>query len=244
MRKIAIANRKGGVGKTTTAVNLAHGLAMTGERVLLVDTDTQAHCSRLLGVKPERGLADLIDGSCLPDEAFIEARHGLYLVGGGKRLGGIMRAILKDRITGLDRVLFDALQPYEDKYDYVILDTAPGFSEMSINVLVYADELLIPVSMEVLSVDGLKAFAQEIGEIRNYTEIDVKYIVPTFYEEKTNISGDILRELRDNFGELVSIPIRKSVKLREAPGKGKTIYEYAIHERSAKDYALLTRAIA
>ena len=155
-----------------------------------------------------------------------------------------MRAILKDRITGLDRVLFDALQPYEDKYDYVILDTAPGFSEMSINVLVYADELLIPVSMEVLSVDGLKAFAQEIREIRNYTEIDVKYIVPTFYEEKTNISGDILRELRDNFGELVSIPIRKSVKLREAPGKGKTIYEYAIHERSAKDYALLTRSIA
>ena len=169
MRKIAIANRKGGVGKTTTAVNLAHGLAMTGERVMLVDTDTQAHCSRLLGVKPDKGLADLIEGSCLPDEAFIEARDGLDLIGGGKRLGGIMRAILKERITGLDRVLVDALQPYEDKYDYVILDTAPGFSEMSINVLVYADELLIPVSMEVLSVDGLKAFAQEIREIRNYT---------------------------------------------------------------------------
>ena len=78
MRKIAIANRKGGVGKTTTAVNLAHGLAMTGERVLLVDTDTQAHCSRLLGVKPQYGLAELIEGTVPPLGAFIEARHGLY----------------------------------------------------------------------------------------------------------------------------------------------------------------------
>ena len=89
MRKIAIANRKGGVGKTTTAVNLAHGLAMTGERVLLVDTDTQAHCSRLLGISsapaPETGLAELIEGTVEPSGAIVEARPGLFLLAGGKR---------------------------------------------------------------------------------------------------------------------------------------------------------------
>jgi chromosome partitioning protein len=86
MRKIAVANRKGGVGKTTTAVNLAAGLVPRGSRVLLIDTATQAHCSRLLGVvDPEKGLAELIDGTCTPSEAIIEARDGLFLLAGSKK---------------------------------------------------------------------------------------------------------------------------------------------------------------
>lgn len=232
------------MGKTTTAVNLAHGLAMTGERVLLVDTDTQAHCSRLLGIQPETGLAELIEGTVEPSGAIVEARPGLFLLAGGKRLSGIMRGILKERITGLDRVLSDALKPYEGKYSYVLLDTAPGFSEMSINVLVYAREVLIPVNMEIPAIDGLKDLAGELEQLRDYTKITVKYIVPTFYEEQTKITEEILADLRGNFGELVSVPIRKSVKVRESWDKGLTMFEYAIKERTTKDYALLTRALA
>lgn len=88
MRKIAIANRKGGVGKTTSAVNIAHGLSLAGYRVLLIDTDTQAHCSRILGVNPQYGLPELIDGTCAPSEALIEAREGLFLLGGSKKARG------------------------------------------------------------------------------------------------------------------------------------------------------------
>lgn len=244
MRKIAIANRKGGVGKTTTAVNVAAGLALAGNRVLLIDTDTQGHCSRLLGVDPPAGLAELIDGTVTPNKALIEARDGLFLLAGSKRLSGIMRSILKERIHGLDRVLLEALKPYDGKYDFVLLDTAPGFSEMSINVMIYADELLIPVNMEIPAIDGLKDLAAELQQLRGYTDIDVKYIVPTFYEEQTTITSNILMDLKDTFGDLVSIPIRKSVKIRESWDKGLTMFEYAIKERATKDYALLTRAIS
>ena len=243
MRKIAIANRKGGVGKTTTAVNVAAGLALAGNRILLIDTDTQGHCSRLLGVDPDKGLADLIENKVDPAEALITARDGLYLLAGSKRLSGIMRSILKERIHGLDCILIEALQPYENKYDFVILDTAPGFSEMSINVMIYADELLIPVNMEIPAIDGLKDLADELRQLRGYTNIEVKYIVPTFYEDQTKITNDILTDLKDNFGELVSVPIRKSVKVRESWDKGLTMFEYAIKERVTKDYALLARAL-
>lgn len=244
MRKIAIANRKGGVGKTTTAVNVAAGLALAGNKVLLIDTDTQGHCSRLLGVDPDKGLADLIENKVGPAEALITARDGLYLLAGSKRLSGIMRSILKERIHGLDRILIEALKPYKNKYDFVILDTAPGFSEMSINVMIYADELLIPVNMEIPAIDGLKDLADELRQLRGYTNIEVKYIVPTFYEDQTKITNDILTDLKDNFGELVSVPIRKSVKVRESWDKGLTMFEYAIKERTTKDYALLARALA
>ena len=126
----------------------------------------------------------------------------------------------------------------------MLLDTAPGFSEMSINVLVYAREVLIPVNMEIPAIDGLKDLAGELGQLQDYTKITVKYIVPTFYEEQTEITEEILKDLRDNFGELVSVPIRKSVKVRESLDKGLTMFEYAIKERTTKDYALLTRALA
>ena len=95
MRKIAIANRKGGVGKTTTAVNISAGLALAGNKVLLIDTDTQGHCSRLLGVNPDKGLAELIDGSCKPSEAVTEAREKLYLLAGSKELSGVQRLIAR-----------------------------------------------------------------------------------------------------------------------------------------------------
>jgi len=243
MRKIAIANRKGGVGKTTTAVNLAHGLAIAGNRVLLVDTDTQGHCSRLLGLKPAQGLAELIEGTVAPSEAHITARDGLFLIGGSGRLEKVLENV-SERGYAIDLILTEALQPYDDHFDYVILDTAPGFSRFSVNVIFYADELLIPVSMEILALDGFTNFMDEIRAMTKYTDIEVRYIVPTFYDRRVSKSDEILDHLEQHFEGLVTPPIRYSTRLSEAPAWGKTIFEFASKERVSKDYEQLSKVVA
>lgn len=243
MRKIAIANRKGGVGKTTTAVNIAAGLALGGSQVLLIDTDTQAHCSRLLGVDPNRGLAELVGRSCTPSEAIVEAREGLFLLAGSKKLELTIKDISQRKFR-VEHVLADALQPYEGKYDYVFVDTAPGFSQLSINVFFYVQEILVPVSMEVLALDGFKDFMSEIETIKQYTDVDINYIVPTFYDRRVSKSEEIIGQLQKHFGELVTRPIRYSARLSEAPAWGQTIYEFASKEKVSRDYAHLSVVIA
>lgn len=244
MRKIAIANRKGGVGKTTTAVNLAHGLALAGYKVLLIDTDTQGHCSRLLGVELEKGLADLIEGTVPPSEAQIEAREGLFLIGSSGKLAGSIKAALKDRYYRAEYLLSEILDPIEGKYDYVIIDTAPGFSEIGVNVLFYVNEVLIPVSMEALAIDGLVSFIEEVESIRRHSNIEVRYIIPTFYDRRVKKSEEILDQLKGHFGDKITHLVNYSVKLSESSGWGKTIYEYAHRDRTAKDYARLAGAIS
>ncbi len=241
MRKIAIVNRKGGVGKTTTAVNVAAGLARIGHRVLLIDTDTQGHCSRLLGVNPDKGLAELIDGTATPTEAIKEVREELFLLAGSKRLEITIKDI-SQRTYRVEHVLTDALQGYND-FDYVIVDTAPGFSQLNMNVFFYVREIGIPVSMEVLSIDGLKDFFDEIEVLKGYTDLELKYIIPTFYDRRNSKSNQIIEQLQNQFGDLVTKPVRFSVRLSEAPAWGQTIYEYAGKEKVSKDYADLSEVI-
>lgn len=242
MRKIAIANRKGGVGKTTTAVNLSAGLALAGKKVLLVDTDTQGHCARLLGLRPERGLAELMDGTCTPSEAITEARGGLFLLAGSKNLEGVINNISR-RDFRVEYVLADALTPYDGKYDFAILDTAPGFSKLNVNALFYVQEVLIPVSMEALAIDGLVTFLEEVEAIKRYSNIEVRYIIPTFYDRRVKKSEEILEQLREHFDDKVTHLVNYSSKLSESSGWGKTIYEYSHRDRTAKDYARIAGAL-
>ena len=137
MRKIAISLTKGGVGKTTTAVNLAAGLALAGYEVLLVDTDTQGQVSFMLGLQPKVGLSQLMMTELEPDEAIIEARERLWLLPGGKALAGVKRLIARKEFGG-EQTLAGSLAPLDGRYDYVILDTAPSWDTMTINVLFYA----------------------------------------------------------------------------------------------------------
>ena len=242
MRKLAIANRKGGVGKTTTAVNISAGLTLAGNTVLLIDTDTQGHCSRLLGVNPEKGLAELIDGTVTPSNALIEAREGLFLLAGSKKLELTIKDI-SQRKYRVEYVLTDALKGYEGKYDYVIVDTAPGFSQLSIDVFFYVQEILVPVSMEILALDGFKDFMGEIEAIKEYTDVEIKYIVPTFYDRRVSKSDEIIEQLQGHFGEIVTKPIRYSARLSEAPAFGKTIFEFSGKEKVSEDYTQLSKAV-
>ena len=239
MRKIAIANRKGGVGKTTTAVNLSAGLALAGNTVLLIDTDTQGHCSRLLGVDPPAGLAELIEGS---KNTLIEARERLFLLAGGKNLEGISRLISKESINP-QLYLSRILKQFDGQYNFVIVDTAPGFNELNVNVLFYVSEVIVPVSLEVLSIEGLIAFRQEIERVQEYANISISHIVPTFADYRIKITEEILKQLKENFPTILTNPIHYSVKLKESPGWGKTIFEYSAKERVSYDYADLVGVI-
>ena len=244
MRKIAISLSKGGVGKTTTAVNLSAGLARAGYKVLLIDTDTQGQASRALGVSSEAGLAELLSGETTPAESIHEVRENLYLLAGGRSLAGLKRAIDRKDFGG-EKTLTEGLEPLDSSFDYAILDTAPGWDSLTVNVLFYADEILSPVSMEILTVSGLMDFQESIQAIQKYRpELELKYVLPTFMDGRVKKSEEILSQLRIYFGEKLCSPIRYSVRLSEAPGFGMTIYEYAPGSTGVEDYQAVVERIS
>ena len=244
MRKIAISLSKGGVGKTTTAVNLSAGLARTGYRVLLIDTDTQGQASRALGVASEAGLAELISGEASPAEAIQEVRERLYLLAGGRNLAGLKRTIDRKDFGG-ENTLAEGLEMLDSSYDFAILDTAPGWDSLTVNVLFYADEILAPVSMETLTVSGLLYFQQSIQAIQKYKpQLEIRYVLPTFMDGRVKKSEEILAQLQSVFHEKLCSPIRYSVRLSEAPGFGQTIYEYAPASSGVEDYQALVERIS
>lgn len=247
MRRIAVCLSKGGVAKTTTAVNLAFGLAARGSRVLLVDTDTQGHCAKLLGVKPEKGLADLLEGNAAPEELIVQARENLWLLAGGQALGETKNLIGK-KDFGRETALAEALAPYEEHFDFAIVDTSPGWDVLTVNVLFYAAEVLCPVSLEALSVDGFLGFLQGIEPIVQYRRkarerFEIRYVLPTFMDGRVKKSAEILAQLGSHFGGKLCDPIRYSVRLSEAPAFGQTIFEYAPGDRGAVDYGKLIERV-
>ncbi len=243
MRKIAISLTKGGVGKTTTAVNLSAGLARAGAKVLLVDTDTQGQASKALGLQPAAGLAELMAGTGGLQETISPARDGLWLLAGGRSLAGAKREIDR-RAFGGEKALAEALEPLDSQYDFVLLDTAPGLDSLAINCLFYAEQILSPVSLEVLTLRGLVDFQESLQAVQKYRrQVELRYILPTFYDLRVKKSLEIIQQLQAHFGQLVCQPIRYSVRLSEAPGFGQTIFEYAPASPGAEDYQKLTERI-
>jgi len=243
MRRLAVSLSKGGVGKSTSAVNLAAGLARAGASVLLVDTDTQGQLSSMLGVKPEAGLAELVLGQRSPEEAIVQVRDGLWLLAGGRALAGVTAQITRKEFGG-EQTLSEALAFLDDRYNFLIMDTAPGWSSMTINVLFYAQEVLAPVSLEVLTLHGLLEFEKSLTSIQRYNKaLALRYVLPTFLDLRVKKSQEILQQLQAHYGEKACSPIRYNVRLSEAPGFGQTIYEYAPGSTGAQDYQRLTERI-
>ena len=243
MRTIAVALSKGGVGKTTTAVNLAAGLARDGKRVLVVDMDTQGQIAKALGQKPETGVAEVAMEELTPEQAIVQAREGVWLLAGGRSLAGLKRVIARKDFGG-ERTLAEALGALDGRYDYVLVDTAPAWDTLTVNALFYAREVLIPVALEVMALQGMLEFVRSLKSVQQYhPELDLRYIVPTFMDRRVKKSEEIFGQLRGHFQELVCDPIRYNVRLSEAPGYGQTIFEYAPRSSGAQDYQQLTERI-
>lgn len=236
MRKIAIALSKGGVGKTTTAVNLAAGLAVAKNKVLIIDTDTQGQIAPSLGLKPEIGLADVLNKEIPVESAIIKARENLDLLPGGSALGATKIRITKE----LDQPQFalaQIMEPINDKYDYVIIDTAPSWDILNLCVLFYAHEVLVPISLEVLSVQGFQQFTENLESVSKYQQnLHLKYVLPTFLDKRVKRSEEIFDQLKAAYSQIICEPIHYNSKLAEAPAKGETIFEYDSVSQGASDY--------
>ena len=242
-RKICVSLSKGGVGKTTTAVNLSAGLAMAGYKVLLIDTDTQGQSSFLLGKKPQAGLTELLTGELTPQETIIQARPNLSLLSGGRSLAGVKRIIDK-KSFGSEWTLSEAMEDLDKAYDFVIIDTSPGWDQLTVNVLFYATEVLTPVSLEVMSLHGLAEFIKNLHAIKRYKDIDLNYVLPTFLDGRVDQPQNIYRKLQSLYGDKVCQPIRYDEQLSRSPSHGQTIFEFLPDGIGAADYAALVRFIA
>jgi chromosome partitioning protein len=240
-RIIGVTLSKGGVGKTTTAVNLAAGLALAGFEVLLIDTDTQGQASFSLGVHPKGGLTELVTEELSADEAIVKVRERLDLLAGGKSLAGLKRIIDRKDFGG-ELTLAETIKPLEGRYDFIIVDTSPGWDPLTINVLFMVREILVPVSLEVMSVQGLVEFLKSLASIQKYRkELELKYILPTFRDRRVKNADVILAKLHEVYGDKVCESIRYNVRLSEAPALGQSIYEFAPGSNGALDYRELVR---
>ncbi|MER2600378.1 MAG: ParA family protein [Caldilineales bacterium] len=244
MRRIAVALSKGGVGKTTTTVNLAAGLALAGRRVLIIDADTQGQVSKSLGVQPLAGLNELVAGEADADQAITPARERLWVLAGSKNLAGLKRLIARQEY-GAERTLANALAPLDERFDVVLIDTAPGWDVLTVNVLFYVNEVLTPVSLEVMTLQGLLDFARSLSDIqRHRPELALRYVVPTFLDRRVRKTNEIMAQLQQHFPAQLCAPIRYNVRLSEAPGYHQHIFEYAPRSPGAEDYQALTERIA
>ena len=242
-RRIGVTLSKGGVGKTTTSVNLSAGLALAGYKVLLVDTDTQGQAAYLLGEKPKAGLTEFVTGELPASEAIVQARDNLWLLAGGRSLAGIKRIIDRKDFGG-ELTLLESLEPIEKDYDFVIVDTSPGWDPLTVNVLFYVYELITPVSLEVMTLQGMVEFLKSLSSIQKYrNEVTLNYILPTFLDKRIKNPDAILDKLKELYGDYVCTPIRYNVRLSESPAYGKTIFEYAPGSHGSQDYRDLVRKI-
>lgn len=243
-RSIGVCMSKGGVGKTTTAINLSAGLAKAGFKVLLIDTDTQGQDSYALGIKqPQMGLSDYLIDKPPIQEASIVARENLWLLAGGKSLSKITRMIDQKEYGG-EMVLSEALSPLESSFDYIIIDTSPGWHSLAINVLFYVKEILTPVSLNAMSLQGLIEFFKSLNSIQKYRkDITLKYVLPTVFNKNIYSQNKVLKELNQLYKDILCAPIRFDPHVAKSPAFGKTICEYAPNSVSSIDYKKLIHKV-
>lgn len=244
MRRIAVINQKGGVGKTTTTINLGYGLAEKGFNVLIMDLDGQGNISTALRLDADKDMYSLLVEKEEPEKCMIQVNENLRVIPSNDTLekAEIILAGQPSRETILKRALEDVRG-----FDYILLDCPPSLSILNQNAILFADEAFIPASTDFLGVDALRKMVQEIETMNDIFghECEVKMIIPTMYDGRNKTCKDHLKIIKEDFnGTPIAEPIRINSKLKEMPKSGKPIFKYAGSSRGSQDYKKLVEKVA
>ena len=247
-KAIAVANQKGGVGKTTTAINLSAALASSGYATLLVDCDPQANTTASLGFPREPSRRSLYHALALGEPlANLRVRGpiaGLDVVPSDKNLVGANVELVD--AEGREFRLREALEPVRAQYQFIVLDCPPALDLLTLNALSAADSVLVPIQCEYLALEGLSELLDTLMRIRRSLNprLAVEGILPTMYDERTTLSRQVVSDLRDFFGaQVFSTVIPRNVRLAEAPSYGKPILLYDPHSRGCQSYLELAKEV-
>jgi chromosome partitioning protein len=247
-RIIAIANQKGGVGKTTTAINLAASLALSEQRTLLIDCDPQGNTTAGIGFPKDPARRTLYNALMLaePIERIILKTQidGLDLIPADKNLVGaeVELVAAENREYQLKRVL----EQVRDNYEYIVMDCPPALGLLTLNALTAADSILVPIQCEYLALEGVSELLDTLMRIRRTLNpnLAIEGIVLTMYDERTTLSKQVASDLRSFFGkQIFESVIPRNVRLAEAPSHGKPIHFYDIHSRGAEAYINLAKEV-
>jgi len=245
---IAIANQKGGVGKTTTAINLAASLAANDLRILLVDMDPQGNCTTGLGIAKEPGMPTIYDalmGTRAIDSMIVNTEFdGLQLVPADKNLvAGNLDLVDMDR---REFRLRDSLEGIRDQYHYVLIDCPPALDLLTVNSMVAADSVLVPIQCEFFALEGISQLLDTVDRMRDSLQPNLKLegVLLTMFDDRTNLTRQVANDLRQFFKEEVfDTIIPRSIRLAEAPSFGKTILSYDVRSKGAESYIKLAKEI-
>ncbi len=248
-KTLALANQKGGVGKTTTSVSVASHLASRGWRVLLIDADPQGNATSSLGAE-KRSLEYsayhvLVDGVAVVDAVLPAVRPNLDLLGANPALAGAEVELVN--LTRRERRLQAALEPVKSDYHLILIDCPPSLGLLTVNALTAADEVVVPIQCEYLALEGLMQLIHSIDLVKRRLNpaLDVLGVVMTMFDPRTRLSTQVVEDVRRYFpSRLFQTLVPRSIRLAEAPSFGKTIFEYDPTSRGAEAYRLLSDEIA
>jgi chromosome partitioning protein len=246
---ICIANQKGGVGKTTTAVSLAHGLALKGKQVLLIDLDPQGQSATALGRSPEPGVFYLLTMGTSPQETtFVQSwvrssgREGLYLFPGDQQTMAA-QTVLNAQNQPVSSIRNSISRFFKEGLHYIIFDTAPSVGGIQERAVWASDLVIVPTATEFLSSDGVSKVLRMMSILQQKKRWKgaLLGILPTFYDEQTRESKITMESLQERFGQNILPPIHRATILRECAANGQTIFEIEPDSRAATEYRALTQ---